>query len=182
MSPRPSRGHSLLELIIALAVISTTLIIASEMLLARERQLARAVRVANRVSAEQALRLLRRDLRAAHSALGATSAVATWRETPLTLTAADGVMITWSREEQLLVRARSDPAGTSGTRTMLDRVSSFRWRWSPPLGIQMPMIEVELAFDPGPPVIGTGAQGVRPRVTAKRRVKVALRSAGAQAW
>ncbi len=173
------RGYSLLELIIALALVSTTLIIASEMLLARERQLARAVRVANRMSAEQALHQLRRDLRAGSGILGTAAA---WQEGPLVISQADGVLITWSVIGDSLMRGLSDASGSQGTRPMLDRVTGLRWRWSRPTGAGMLLARVEVSFQPGTEIIGTGGIGSQPAETVSQRVAVALRGSGSQLW
>lgn len=173
------RGYSLLELIIALALVSTTLIIASEMLLARERQLARAVRVANRMSAEQALHQLRRDLRTGVSILGTASA---WQEGPLVIAQADGVVITWSLIDDSLMRGRSDASGSQGTRPMLDRMTGFRWRWLRPTATGMLLARIEVSFQPGTEIIGSGGVGSRPPETVVQRVAVALRGSRAQSW
>jgi prepilin-type N-terminal cleavage/methylation domain-containing protein len=171
-------GFSLLELIISLALLSTTLIIVSEMLLARERQLARAVRVANRMSAEQAVHQLRRDLR---SGVAVGGIAAAWQEGPLVISQADGVIITWSLEGDSLMRGRSDTTGSQGTRQMLDRTMAFRWRWSR-VPLLMIMAKVEVSSQPGSPIIGTGIIGTRPPVTMVPSVAVALRGSGAQKW
>ena len=171
------RGHTVLELIIALAVLSTTFIIAAELLLARERQLARAGKTAQRINAEGAFDQLHRDLRNARAAPGGGGALST---IPLVLEQADGAIITWRRNGSTLLRGRVDRSGDQGERPALDRVDRFAWRIA--TTVLRPMVEVEIGFEAPEARIGSGVIGQAPVVQDVRRLTVALRGSGGQAW
>lgn len=173
-------GYSVLELIIAVAVLSVTLIIAAEMLLARERQLARATRVANRMSVEQAVRLLKRDLRPA-IAVG-TSTQDGWQEGPMRIAQPGGIVVTWSRLGRTISRERRDNGVSQGARTLLDRAAGFRWRRNEPAGLALPLVEVEWGYTSGSEIVGTGRGGAERLETLVRRVRVAMRGARTRAW
>lgn len=177
---RGSRGHTLLELIIALAVLSTVFIIAAELLLARERQLARAGKSARRINAEGAFDQLYRDLRNARAVPGASVADAVFTTTPLVLEQANGAIVSWRRDGATLLRGRVDAGVDQGERPALDRVDRFAWRTAG--GSLRPLIEIEVGFEAAEQVIGGGPVGEVPVDQDRRRFVVALRGAGGEAW
>lgn len=173
-----TRGHTLLELIIALAVLSTTLIIASELLLARSRQMSRAGRTAHRMSAEVAFDQLRQDLRNARAVGGGSPVFAA---TALILDQPAGAVITWRLDATTLLRGRVDAAGDQGERPALDRVARFAWRLGPGSGLR-PLVEVEIGFEDADRPIGSGPVGGHVTVRDLRQLAVALRGSGGRSW
>lgn len=176
---RAAAGHTLLELIIALAVLSTTLIIAAELLLARERQMARAGKTLKRMDVEVALQQLRRDILRTRAQPSADALAA---GAPLELLQTDGGAITWRREDDRLLRRRVDGSGDLGERPMIDGVSDWRWQLISAGERLRPMVEAEITLRPTGRPIGIGAVGEAPIADDVRRLIVALRAIGGRAW
>lgn len=118
---RPAeRGFSLLELMIAVALMIVALALANELLIESQRRLAIGARAQLEPDDSLALRLLRDDLRAAAPIAG-WSGPLDCRRPELTAR--------WELDGETLQRRTFDLDDVDrGARAMLDRVVAFRWR------------------------------------------------------
>ncbi len=117
---RAERGFSLLELMIAVALMIVALALANELLIESQRRLAIGARAQLEPDDSLALRLLRDDLRAAAPIAG-WSGPLDCRRPELTAR--------WELTGETLQRRTFDLDDVDrGARAMLDRVVAFRWR------------------------------------------------------
>lgn len=126
-----ARGFTLVELVVAMAVLSVALMIASGLLLESMRIFSATGRELREPASELALRLLREDIRAAVPITGSCA--------PLELHRADRTE-RWELLGERLVRRGIGPLGENlGARPMLDQV--FRFSCAP-LGRGLVQIEI----------------------------------------
>jgi len=134
--PRAELGFSLVELLVAMLLLSLLLAIAAPLLVEAGRIFASAGRALTAADDAAPLRQLRADLRGAVPA-GAWSP--DWTSEPLVLRAGERT-IAWAAEASRLARAEvAEPGAEPAERVQLDGVVSFRWR------VPFPgLVEVEL--------------------------------------
>jgi len=189
--PAGERGFSVLELVVACAVLATVLVLAGGALREANRQLGDAQRSLTRGSTQLALTTIRHDAKSARSVrAGASTAAATsipaaqtpasWTSTPLVLAGPDGSRAVYRFAGGALERVVQDPSGRERTRQIVARqVALFRWR-RPAVGL----VEVEIALrpPPRPPRILDRSAPRPPAPPALERITVALRSRSRSAW
>jgi len=173
---RRRAGFSILELLIALAIVSAALAIAAHLMLEAQRRAAIEQRRAFDSAVAIALYQMRLDVTSATSGSGDAKL-----GEPLTLTLPSGDQIAY----QLavggdLVRVLSNPAGQ---RVALRDVSVFQWTWLG--GVDRPLVKVDVAYETtrssGPRV----AEGLRvdvPRGVEQRTLHLTLRGGGGVGW
>lgn len=134
--PRAELGFSLVELLVAMLLLSLLLAIAAPLLVESGRIFASAGRALTAVDDAAPLRQLRADLRGAVP-VGAWSP--DWTSEPLVLRDGERA-IAWAAEEERLSRAEvPEPGAEPAERVQLDGVVAFRWR------VPLPgVVEVEL--------------------------------------
>jgi len=119
------RGFTLLELVIASAVLMVALAIAADLLAESLRLFSGSVVALTRSGEETALRRLAGDLRTLEPLAGTGGA---WSVLPLELGDGDR-RVTWALRSGRLVRAVRTPEGASAAPLLADLVG-FRWRAS----------------------------------------------------
>lgn len=139
MRARRQRGFTLIELVVATAVMMLGLWLAADLLSESAKRLAVAGREMRQPLGTLTERLLRRDLQAA---IGGGSTDPTWSSAELGLVRPDGETIVYFLDAGELVRVAFDPAGGErGRRAVLRDVVDWRWR-----SAGEGLLEVELAW------------------------------------
>lgn len=167
-------GVSVLELLVALAIVSFALGIAASLMAEAERRALVEHGRLLEIVAPIALRQLEIDVTAAavgsgNPALGE----------PLTLVSPSGLELAYALSGTNLWRRVTDPAGQ---RVLLDGVRSFRWRW---LGGRKPAVVIEIEYErirPFGPEVEDGLRVFVPRGVERRRLELTLRGGGGVGW
>lgn len=167
-------GFSILELVIALAVVSAALTIAAALVAdAQRRSLTEQSRLVD-PDVSLALRQLQNDVRRASTGGGDVL-----REEPLTLRWPDGVRIDYELVGTDLRRTMSEP---EGERVVLTGVGAFVWLWLPTDKPSMVIeVQVETTRLPGAAATG-GRRNFVNRGTDTRRLVLTLRGGGGVGW
>jgi prepilin-type N-terminal cleavage/methylation domain-containing protein len=177
-APLPSAaGFTLVEVMIALAVLSIGMALASRLLIESQLGLVRANAELGNPMPRYALALLRWDL---EQATAVPPLLPVWRSTPLILTLASGERVAWARSElDDLERVVLEDDGTLKVRHVVLRdVADWQWKpvttrlidaeviWRARDTSQVPLADVPRTWSP-------------PAVERSAWLRVALRSEGA---
>ncbi|NOZ93772.1 MAG: prepilin-type N-terminal cleavage/methylation domain-containing protein [Acidobacteria bacterium] len=148
MSRLRERGYSLLEVLVALALLSMLFIIAGQLLVASRRMEASAARVSAGPRLGTLGVQLRRDVESAVAVPGGGGA---WSSLPLPLALKDGTTVRYDFDGRELSRSVVQPGGLSRRRVVVRGLRSFRWR--PVAGRA---VEVKVGF--AEPVLGDASR------------------------
>ena len=168
---RLQAGFTLVELMIATALIMLTLILALSLIQANHRQMQAVDANIEKAVMEAGVERIRRDLR---SATRVTLIVPRWVDAPLILELDNGTQLIYTRDDRGLVRREvSTRPGAQGSELVLMRdIVGFRWR-SP--GSRL--VDFELIWPRHEDAV---AFGMAP--TDRERWRVALRNRRASWW
>lgn len=126
MNRPPSRGATLLELVVGLALVSVALLISADLIVASARLERGATSQLRNPSVALAGIWLRRDV---DNARGLSSSAGTWSVLPFRLVLQDGTEVTYDLSGNTLVRQALTPGASDPTEQHLLRgVVSWRWR------------------------------------------------------
>jgi prepilin-type N-terminal cleavage/methylation domain-containing protein len=156
-----SRGYSLIELLVTLAVMSVVVLAAAQ-LVGESASLFHATdRAVSSPPLARVTGALRRDIQAA---VGVPVPSPGWARQPLELTVWDGSRVRFTLEDRTLVRLSYDSLGRStGRRVLASGVSSWKWRSVTPL-----VVEVSISIAAGRTGDSLGAESVESRTTSRR--------------
>ncbi len=126
VSRPPSRGTTLLELMVALALMSIALLLAANLIAISERVGQRAAAILRDPLSSFTELWLRRDV---DNATSLSSSAMTWSVLPLRMVLQNGAVVEYDLADGTLVRRELPAAGTGSTeRSVLRGVVSWRWR------------------------------------------------------
>ncbi|HXU31744.1 MAG TPA: prepilin-type N-terminal cleavage/methylation domain-containing protein [Thermoanaerobaculia bacterium] len=168
------RGFSLVELLVALAILLIGLALAAEIGMRARAILARSVRDALRPPIAAVLARLRTDVQGADRFTPPGFAVPSgWTEEPLVLQSARGTVI-YRKESRSLDRVVLDDAGRETAILPLVR-DGAAWRWRP---VDVGLVEISIAYLAEP-----GAPGAVGKAVRRETLRLALRGApGRWGW
>lgn len=170
-------GFSLLELVVAMLVLSTVLLFVAQGLQESQRQVVEARRSVTRGSSQLALALVRLDAR---SARGIASGLGGWSTGPLVLALPDGSYVAYATAGDRLERVVLDSVGREQSRQIVARdLLAFRWQ-SPMVGLLE--VAISLRPPPRPPRVLDRSAVLPPDPSPIEHVTVALRSSSRSAW
>ncbi len=168
-----ARGFTLLEVVVALALLAGVVLLAARMLAATRRMEASASVVAAGPRLGVLGAQLRRDL---ESAVGAPGSGGRWSALALPLVLADGSAVSYDFDGEALRRTVLVPDGTTRSRVLVRGLRSFRWR-----GVHHRAVDVKVSF-PVPELAERRTAADRGRTTTWW-IRVAPRGAGwARRW
>lgn len=175
---RAAAGFTLLELVVALAVLALATMIASRLLLESQLRLAHAARRALDPAATIALEQVRADVRAS---AGVPARDFEWSWEPLVLAGHPAGEVRYRKLGADLVREIYAGGGAlpSSERVVVRGVKV--WRWRRLRGVPLPLVEIELGFRETPRLGLLAAAGQRAAEVStlrSRRVVVSPRQAG----
>ncbi len=125
VKPSKETGHSLLEVVVALALLSVLLLIAGRLLVVSRRVEASAAQVAAGPRLGALGVQLRRDV---ESAVGVPGSGGVWSSLSLQLHLKDGTAVQYDFDGERLLRKTAPPGGASRRRVIVRGLRSFRWR------------------------------------------------------
>jgi len=121
------RGATLVELLVALALLSTVAVVTAQLVIQSTRLMDTAARASRNPDLVLAMEWLRRDLYEARAVPGPGEV---WRGEPLVVTAQHGGWIAYAVVEGRLLRTDGTPGSTpTETRALLSGVTGWRWRY-----------------------------------------------------
>lgn len=126
VKPPACRGATLLELVVALAIMGVAILISADLILASARLEAGASSVLRDPSVTFAGFWLRRDV---DNARALSSSVGAWSTLPFRLIMEDGATVEYDLSDNALVRTELPSSGSDSVRRqLLHGVVSWRWR------------------------------------------------------
>ncbi|MEL7058415.1 MAG: prepilin-type N-terminal cleavage/methylation domain-containing protein [Acidobacteriota bacterium] len=185
--PRSARrGISLLEILVALVLLTVLMTLVYQLLLAGLAEVSRSGRRLTDPQAEATLARLRVDLRGGSEVALPPFTAELWQSGPLQIDGvAAGGSVLWVRDGDVLQRGTYAPGefAPSSFSPAMRGIRGFRWRTLAGSGGRM--IEVELTWDETPPLGGSTAAGQRERLEKIQRTSTAvafLRGDGGEDW
>lgn len=172
------RGFTLVELLVALAVLLLVLLLAGQILLESQRMLLRTAAELEGGPTELAISLLESDLQSARSIANPRLL---WTGAPLRLEGHPDGRLRWEVRDSRLERVLSDARDRDLERRVVVReVVTWRWRSIPPRLVDVALGVARTRAPRGPALLARGA-GTR-RELREESLRVALRGAGGRSW
>lgn len=126
---RPSRGYTLIEVVVALGLLSIVMLGAGSLITSSARLGERAVRSIRDPDVEIAVLRLRRDVQTADGLVGPLVA-GEWTDEPLLVRTSDTAVIGYGFDGAAVRRWTWTPDATSRDAVIvLDGATTWRWRW-----------------------------------------------------
>lgn len=173
-------GHSILELVVGMAVMVPFLLIVGQLLFEAQWTMSGLARETHSTVPDFAVALLRQDIHAARSAGGG---LPFWNSLDLDLRLSRGVRVEYGLDGDRLVRRRRQPGESWTERQLMQNVLSWRWREA-----STGLIELEVTYEraAGPRArsrSGTGWRQGSPTRVVTQRLQIARRGmAGGYRW
>jgi prepilin-type N-terminal cleavage/methylation domain-containing protein len=175
--PGGQRGTTLVELLVALALLGTIAVLTAQLVIQSTRLMDTTAQATRNPGLVLAGEWLRRDLYEAKAVVGGATG---WTDDPLVLVAQHGGWVAFAAVDGVLVRSGAPPGAlpTDG-RVVLRGVEGWRWRVD---GGRLVRIELEANLNPDAHRDPTGSGTVEPRRRVDR-LDFALRGRfGGRSW